>query len=65
MSSEVVTMSPEHTMRDAAVLMNQHNMHRLPIVDNGRLVGMLTSSDVMKDMVKVVRKLAPSKDLSP
>jgi len=65
MSSEVVTMSPEHTMRDAAVLMNQHNMHRLPIVADGRLVGMLTSSDVMKDMVKVVRKLAPSKDLSP
>ena len=30
MSSEVVSMSPEHTMRDAAVLMNQHNMHRLP-----------------------------------
>ncbi len=44
-------------MRSAALLMSQQNLHRIPIVDEGRLVGMITSSDVMKDMVRVVRSL--------
>jgi CBS domain-containing protein len=48
--------------------MSQKNLHRLPIVDNGKLVGMLTSSDVMIDMVRVVKSLpyAPDDDfISP
>jgi len=63
MTPNPVTMPPEESMRNAAILMSQRNLHRLPIVDNGRLVGMLTSSDVMIDMVRVVKSLpAASKD---
>mmetsp|Transcript_6273 Transcript_6273/g.11859 ORF Transcript_6273/g.11859 Transcript_6273/m.11859 type:complete len:203 (-) Transcript_6273:218-826(-) len=60
MSPNPVTMSPEESMRNAAILMSQKNLHRLPIVENGRLVGMLTSSDVMIDMVRVVKSLPPA-----
>jgi Predicted signal-transduction protein containing cAMP-binding and CBS domains len=57
MTPDPVTMPPGESMRNAAVLMSQKNLHRLPIVDNGKLVGMLTSSDVMIDMVRVVNSL--------
>lgn len=65
MTPDPVTMSPGESMRNAAVLMSQKHLHRLPIVDNGKLVGMLTSSDVMIDMVRVVSSLpsAPEDDL--
>jgi len=66
MTPNPVTMHPGDTMRNAAILMNQKKLHRLPIVEkNGRLVGMLTSSDIMVDMVRVVRSLpyAPEDDL--
>ena len=68
MTPDPVTMSPRESMRNAAILMSQKNLHRLPIVDNGKLVGMLTSSDVMIDMVRVVKSLpyAPDDDfISP
>ncbi len=55
MTPKPVTMTSDQSMRNAAILMAQKNLHRLPIVDKGRLVGMITSSDVMMDMVTVVR----------
>ncbi len=60
MTPTPITIGPDESMRNAAILMNQKNLHRLPIVEkDGRLVGMLTSSDVMRDMVRVVRSLPP------
>ena len=57
MTPNPVTVPPDTSMRNAAILMAQQNLHRLPIVDHGRLIGMLTSSDIMVDMVKVVQSL--------
>lgn len=57
MTPNPVTTTSNQSMRSAALLMSQQNLHRIPIVDEGRLVGMITSSDVMKDMVRVVRSL--------
>jgi len=57
MTPNPVTTTSNQSMRSAALLMSQQNLHRIPIVDEGRLVGMITSSDVMKDMVRVIRSL--------
>ncbi len=63
MTSNPITMREDESMRNAAILMSQENLHRLPIVDEkGRMVGMLTSSDVMKDMVHTVWSLPPGHD---
>lgn len=62
MTSDPITLESTATMRDAATIMARENLHRLPIVDKGRLVGMLTSSDVMLDMVRVVKNLPPATD---
>jgi CBS domain-containing protein len=38
--------SPEMELADAARLMAQHNIRRLPVVQNGKLAGMLSARDV-------------------
>lgn len=59
MTHNPVTMSSDESMRNAAILMANNKLHRLPVVDKGHLVGMVTSSDVMVDMVKVLKSLPP------
>lgn len=46
MSTDVVTVSPDTDMDDAARLMANHQIRRLPVVDGGKLVGMLALGDV-------------------
>lgn len=45
MSSEVVTTAPDATLVDAARLMMERKIGCLPVVDDGRLVGILTEGD--------------------
>ncbi|MDD4715164.1 MAG: CBS domain-containing protein [Oscillospiraceae bacterium] len=49
MSKDVVTITPGEDVRKAASLMAHHQIRRLPVVDNGRLVGMLSLGDMAKN----------------
>ncbi len=53
MNRKVVSVSSGHDIYEAARLMNRHGIDRLPVVDDSRLVGILTKSDVMKFLQKV------------
>ena len=46
MTREVVTCGPDETMAVAESLMNKHRIRHLPVVDGGKLVGMLSIRDV-------------------
>jgi CBS domain-containing protein len=46
MTTDVVTTSPDTSVRDAARTMAQHWIRHLPVVDNGRLVGIISQRDV-------------------
>lgn len=46
MSKEVVTVSPDTSLDEAARLMATHQVRRLPVVENDQLVGMLSLGDV-------------------
>jgi CBS domain-containing protein len=48
MSKTVVTVSPEATVKEAARKMAQKKIGCLPVVDAGTLVGLLTTTDVMR-----------------
>lgn len=48
MSANVVTIRPGESPSDASGLMIKHDIGRLPVVDNGHIIGILTRSDVMR-----------------
>jgi CBS domain-containing protein len=45
-SHELVTVEPEQDLDEALALMARHQVRRLPVVEEGRLVGMLAQADV-------------------
>jgi len=48
MSGELRTAEPDHTVREAAEIFAEGKIHSLPVVDGDRLVGILTSTDVVR-----------------
>ena len=52
MTRALVTVSPERDPRDAAVLMLDHQIGALPVVDGGQLVGIITETDLLRAFVK-------------
>lgn len=47
MKTEVITLTPDHTVKDAADLMRTHHIRHLPIViQNNQLVGIVTDRDL-------------------
>ena len=46
MSENVVSVDPNQSLQEAAALMEQHNLGALPVVMNGKLVGILTDRDI-------------------
>ncbi len=54
MTRKVITITPEHSVEDAATLMHEKKIGCLPVVENGNLVGMLTENDVMRFLIEVM-----------
>jgi CBS domain-containing protein len=51
MSKQPITVSPDKTLREAAKIMNDRNVHRLPVLDSeGQVIGILTRGDVIRAM---------------
>jgi len=46
MSSPVVSIEPDASLRDAATLMLHSGVKRLPVISKGRLVGIITDTDL-------------------
>jgi len=47
MTRDVVTASPETPFKDLARLMHEHGVGGIPIVHDGRLVGIVTEADLL------------------
>lgn len=48
MSAEVETMDPETSMIDAAKQFLKQHYHRYPVLDQGKLVGLISRRDVLR-----------------
>ena len=48
MTRGCATVSPDADCREATRLMSLHQVRRLPVVENGRLVGMISLADVAR-----------------
>jgi CBS domain-containing protein len=50
MSATVIVVDPERPVAEAARIMMDHKIGALPVVDEGRLVGIITESDFVRAM---------------
>jgi acetoin utilization protein AcuB len=48
MTSEVITVRARVSLQEALHIMREHNFRRLPVVESGRLVGMVVQHDIEK-----------------
>jgi CBS domain-containing protein len=48
MSSPLITISPDEDMLTAVRKMKKNNIHRLPVVSEGKLVGLISLSDIAR-----------------
>jgi len=62
MSRDVVTVEPGATLRRAAGIMQGRAIGCLPVVDDGKLVGIVTTSDLLTALAKGEIHAAPPRD---
>lgn len=51
MSSAVRYVSPQQTSQDCMALMTEHRIRHLPVLDQGRLAGMISIGDLVADII--------------
>jgi len=57
MTVDIVTAPPTARITDASALMDQHHVGRLPIVQDGALVGIVTRGDLLKELGRLTDPL--------
>ena len=62
MSRTLVSVHPSSTLPEAAALMLEHHINCLPVIDEGRCLGVLTAADLLRWTVTITRHpaLAPA-----
>ena len=51
MTANVICVSPRARTRDCMALMSEKNIRHLPVVDEGRVVGMVSIRDIVNDII--------------
>jgi len=54
MSSPITTIREDVAVEEAAEMMTKRRIKKLPVVSNGRLIGMVTATDLMRSAPKLV-----------
>ncbi len=54
MTKEVLTVGPDDTIEEAALIMRENQVAGLPVMEEGSLVGIITESDVLDTIIEVV-----------
>jgi CBS domain-containing protein len=57
MTKRLVTISPETTVKEAAEIIAQNEFHSLPVCENGILVGIVTTTDLLKFLIYSIESL--------
>ena len=53
MTRSVITIGPDRPARDGARIMLDHKIGALPVVEGGRLVGIITETDLVRAFVRM------------
>jgi CBS domain-containing protein len=57
MSKRLVTVSPDKRVEEAAKLMTEKQIKKLPVVEGGNLIGMVTQTDIVASSFDLVTSL--------
>lgn len=57
MSTNIMVVKPSDTMQKVATLMRRERIGGIPVLDRGRMVGIITRSDVLAAFVALTRNL--------
>jgi CBS domain-containing protein len=60
MARDVVSIEPQDTVRAAANLMRGHRIDCLPVLDRGKLVGIVTTTDLLDLLGRGVDRATPA-----
>ncbi len=52
MKKKIYSISPDSTLEDASSMMVKHRVNRLPVIEKGKLVGILVRSDIISGLSK-------------
>ena len=51
MSSPVMWVRPDQSSEECMALMTEHRLRHLPVMDGGRLIGLVSIGDLVKDII--------------
>lgn len=51
MTANVITVAPQTDTRDCLALMSQKKIRHLPVMDNGKVLGMISIRDITSDII--------------
>ena len=51
MTQRVLYVRPQQTLEECMALMTEKHLRHLPVLDNGRLVGVISMRDVVKELI--------------
>ena len=63
MVDKVVSVTPEHTIPQCMALMHAQAFRHLPVVENGKLLGVLSIRDVLREIVEHHERLIRNMEL--
>lgn len=52
MSSSVITVSPDNSVQDCMRLMTERHIRHLPVMEGGRVIGMISIGDLVKAVIE-------------
>lgn len=58
MTGPAITIEPGRLLQQAAAVMTEHQVNRLPVVEGGRLVGIITRADLVRAYLRSDAELA-------
>lgn len=59
MTRELISVGPRDTLERVVELMERKRVHRIPVLDKGRLVGMVTRANLMQALLSVASGAQP------
>lgn len=64
MSPAVVTVAPEDSIEQIVSQMEQHRIKRVPVVDNGKLVGIVSRANLVRALIRTLSNSTPQGQMS-